>query len=184
MGRGKSALVPISTYLLHSSGPIALDEGMDRPLPMPTFASFLAITLAQPTPAPINTIFGEVSGCCWITLWTSPPATLAEEVLTLGVDLGKADRVVSTADKETVIVGIVPPTTTQDEREGGSTTKGHSSLSMSSKAGKSTRLRLIEVGKSIPGDHKRKGELLEIDGRKGCPIIGSKLYPMVDPTIE
>ena len=157
MGRGISTLVPTSMSLLHSSGPIALDEGTDWPFPTPTFMSFLAITLPQPTLAPINTIFGEASGCCWITLCTSPPATLAEEVLTLGVDLGEADRVVSTADDETVIVGIIPPMTTQDEWEGGSTTKGHSSSSMSSKAGKSASLRLIEVGKSIPGDCERKG---------------------------
>ena len=34
---------------------------------------------------------------------------MAEEVLILGVNLGEADRVVSTADKETVMVGIVHP---------------------------------------------------------------------------
>ena len=141
---------------MHSSGPIALDEGTDWPLPMSTFMSFLAITSPQPTLALTNTVFGEVSGHCWITLHTSLPAALAEEVLTLGVDLGEADRVVSTTDKETVIVGIIPPATTQDEWEGGSTTKGHSS-SMSSKASKSTNLRLIEVGKNVPGDCERKG---------------------------
>ena len=113
--------------------------------------------MPQPTPAPINTVFGEVSGHCWITLHTSPPSVLAEEVLILGVNLGKADRVVSATDEETVMVGIVLPTTTWDEREGGPTTKGHSSLSMSSKASKSTRLVLIEVGKSISGDCVRKG---------------------------
>ena len=67
---------------------------------MPALMNFLAIILPQPTPAPINAIFGEASGCCWITLRTSPPATLVEEVLTLGVDLGEADRVVSTVDEE------------------------------------------------------------------------------------
>ena len=112
IGRGISALVLASTCLRCSSGPIALDEGMDQPLPMPAFMSFLAITLPQPAPAPTNTIFSEVSGHCWITLCTSPPATLAEEVITLGVDLGEADRVVSAADKETVIVDIIPPVTT------------------------------------------------------------------------
>ena len=47
--------------------------------------------------------------------------------------------------------------TTQDEQEGGSTTKGHSSSSMSSKASKSASLGPIEVGKSVPGDCERKG---------------------------
>ena len=157
IGGGISALVLASTCLRHSSGPIALDEGMDWPLPTPAFTSFLAITLPQPTPAPTNAIFSEASGHCWITLHTSPPATLGEVVFTLGVNLGEANRVVSTADEETVIVGIIPPTTTQDEQEGGSTTKGHSSSSRPSKASKSTRFGLLEVGKGIPGDGERKG---------------------------
>ena len=84
---------------------IALDEGMDWPLQMPAFVSLLASTWPLPTPAPTNAVFGEESGCCWITLCTSLPVTLAEEVLTeeeliLGVKLGKADRVVSTVDEE------------------------------------------------------------------------------------
>ena len=58
-------------------------------------------------------------------------------------------------DEETVMVGIILPVTTQDEQEGGPTTKGYFSLSMSSKAGKSTRLILIDVEKSIPGDRYR-----------------------------
>ena len=119
--------------------------------------SFLAITLPQPTPAPINAVFGEADWCCWINLCTSPPVVLAEEVLILGVNLGETDRVVSATDEETVMVGIIPPMTTQDEQEGGPTTKGHSSSSMSSKAGKSARLILMEVGRSVPGDCMRKG---------------------------
>ena len=152
MGRGIFTLVLASVCPLHSSGLVALDERMDWPLPMPAFMSFLASTWPLPTPAPINAVFGEESGCCWITLCTSPPATLAEEVLTLGVILGEADRVVSTADEETIIVGIIPPTTTQDEWEGDSTTKGCSSLPRSSKTGKPGRFGLIEVGKGVPGD--------------------------------
>ena len=157
MGGEMSALVLTSVYLWCSSVPVALDKGTDPPLPKPAFVSFFTSAWPLPTPAPINAVFGEVSGCCWITLCTSPPATLEEEVLTLGVNLGKADRVVSTVDEETVIVGIIPPTTTQDEWEGGSTTKGHSSLPRSSKASKPARFRLIEIGKDIPGDWERKG---------------------------
>ena len=157
MGGGIFTLVLVSMCPLCSSGLIALGKGMDWPLPTPAFMSFLASTWPLPIPAPINTVFGEESGCCWITLHTSPPVTLAEEVLTLGVNLGEADRVVSTADEETLIVGIIPPTTTQDEQEGDSTTKGHSSLARSSKASKPARFGLIEVGKGIPGDWERKG---------------------------
>ena len=114
---------------------------------MPAFTSFLASTWPLPTPAPINAAFGEESGCCWITLHTSLPVTLAEEVLTeevltLGVNLGEADRVISTAD-ETIIVGIIPPTTTRDEQEGDSTTKGHSPSPRSSKAGKPAGFWLV-----------------------------------------
>ena len=83
--------------------------------------------------------------------------TLTEEVLTLGVDLGEADRVVSTADEETIMVGIIPSTTTQDGWEGDSTTKGHSSLPRCGKAGKPATFGLIEVGNGVPGDWERKG---------------------------
>ena len=78
-------------------------------------------------------------------------------MLTLGVDLGEADRIVSAVDEETVIVGIIPPTTTWDEWEGDSTTKGHSSLPRSSKASKPGRFGLIEVGKGVPGNWGRNG---------------------------
>ena len=73
--------------------------------------------LADPllTPAPANALFGEECGHCWITLHTSPPVTLAQEVLTLGAIMGEANRVVSTAEEDTVTMGILPPVTTQDE---------------------------------------------------------------------
>ena len=77
-------------------------------------------------------------------------------MLTLGLDLGEADRVVSTAD-EIVIVGTVPPVTTQDEWAGGSTTKGGgSSLSISRRAGRSTKLGPKDVERSVSGDCDRK----------------------------
>ena len=110
--------------------------------------------------------------------------TLAEEVLTLGVDLGKADRVVSTADEETIMVGIIPPATTQDGQEGGFTTRGHSYSPRPNKTDKPATFRLIEVRNGIPGGWGRKGQVLETDSHKGCPIMGSKLYPMVGPTVE
>ena len=45
----------------------------------------------------------------------SLPATLAQEVLTLGAIVGEADRVISAAEEETVTEGILPPATTRDE---------------------------------------------------------------------
>ena len=81
-----------------------------------------------------------------------------DEVVTLGLDLGEADKVVSTAHEETVIVGTIQPITTQDEWTGGSTTKGgDSSSSASSRAGRSARLGLREVERSISSDCDRKG---------------------------
>ena len=157
MGGGVLALILASACSPHCSGLIALDVGTGQPLQMPAFTSFLASTWPLPTPAPINALFGEESGHCWITLHTSPPTTLADEVLTLGVDLAKADRIVSTVDKETIIVSIIPPTTTQNEWEGDSTTKGHSSSPRSSEASKPARFGLIEVGKGVPGNWGRKG---------------------------
>ena len=78
-------------------------------------------------------------------------------MFTLGLNLGEADRVVSTIDKETVIVGTVPPITMQDEQAGGSTTKGGgSSSSISSRPGRSAKLRPRDVERSISGDCDRK----------------------------
>ena len=105
-------------------------EGMDRPLPAPLALSmsmpanpwplpvlhlvgFLADPL--PTPIPANALFGEEAGFCHITLCTSPPVTLLEEVLILGAILGNEDRVVSAVEGNTVTVGILSPATTLDE---------------------------------------------------------------------
>ena len=123
----------------------------------PSFGSFLAMTLPHPTPAQTNALFAELEGCCWITLCTSLPTVLVEEVLTLGLDLGEADRVVSTAEEEMVIVGTIPPITMWDEWAGGSTTKGGSpSSSISSRSGRSTKLRPKDVKRSVSGDCDRK----------------------------
>ena len=83
--------------------------------PLPAFC--LAGLLADPllTPAPANVLFGDEGGCCHITLHTSPPVTLLEEVLILGAILGDEDRVVSAVEEDTVTMGTLPPTTTLDE---------------------------------------------------------------------
>ena len=171
VGRGRLALVWVSACPLHSSCFFTCDEGMDWPLPMPAsvsflastwplplpaFASFLASPCPLPTPAPANAIFGKECGHCWIILCTSLPATLAQEVLTLGAVVGEADRVVSAADEETVTVGIIPPATTWDEWEGDPTTKGCSSLPSPGKADKPATFGLTGVENDVPGDWERK----------------------------
>ena len=45
----------------------------------------------------------------------SPCGTLPQEVLILGAILDDADRVVSAVAEDTVTVGILPSSTTQDE---------------------------------------------------------------------
>ena len=77
----------------------------------------LAGLFAAPLPTPLlaNTLFGEGAGSHHITLHTSPPVTLLEEVLILGAILGDEDRVVSAVEGNTVTVGILSPTTTLDE---------------------------------------------------------------------
>ena len=106
-------------------------KGMDRPLPAP-FPPLSTSMLANPwpllvlrlagllvdplpTPTPANALLGDEVGCCHITLRTSSPVTLLEEVLILGAILGDEDRVVSAAEEDTVTVGTLPPTTTLDE---------------------------------------------------------------------
>ena len=74
---------------------------------------FLADPL--PTPAPAKVLFGEECGCCWITLRTSPCGKLPQQVLIFGAILDNANRVVSTVAEDTVMVGILPSATTQDE---------------------------------------------------------------------
>ena len=83
------------------------------PQPPLALTGFLADPLS--TPAPANALFGDECRCWQITLCTSPPVTLAQEVLTLGAIMGEADRVVSTAEEVMVTMGILPPATTRDE---------------------------------------------------------------------
>ena len=164
MGRGILALVWVFACLPFSSGLLTGGEGTDChlpllapanfpaniwPLPLPVSVSILANTWPQPplalmgfladplpTPAPANTLFGDECGHWQITLHTSPPVTLAQEVLTLGAIMGEADRVVSAAEEDTVTMGILPPTTTWDEWDRDPTTKGHSSPLSPGKADK------------------------------------------------
>ena len=143
MGGGRLASVQVSACLPLCSGLLTGGKGVDCPLPMlvpqsfpanvwplllPVLVSILANTWLQPplaliglladplpTPASANDLFGDECGHWQITLCTSPPVTLAQEVLTLGAIMGEATRVVSMAEEETVTMGILPPTTTWDE---------------------------------------------------------------------
>ena len=139
--------------------------------------------LADPllTPAPANALFGEECGHCWITLHTSLPATLPQEVLILGAVVGDADRVVSAVEEDTVTVGILPPTTTWDEQDGDPTTKGHSSSLSPGKADKPATPGLVGVENNAPSGWESKGYVLGTNGFNGHPIMGSKLYSMGAP---
>ena len=132
--------------------------------------------LADPllTPAPANALFGNECGHWQITLCTSPPSTLAEEVLTLGAIMGEADRVVSTAEEETVTMEILPPATTQDEQDRDPTTKGHSSPLSLDKADKPATPRLVGVESNAPSGWDSKEYVLETNSFKGHPIMGPK----------
>ena len=104
-------------------------KGADRPLPAPLALSTSMLAnpwplpvlclagLAAPLPTPLlaNALFGEEARFCHITLCTSPPVMLLEEVLILGAVLGDEDKIVLAAEGNTVTICIVPPTTTLDE---------------------------------------------------------------------
>ena len=111
----------------------------------------------------------------------SPPVTLPQEVLILGAVISDANRVVSAAAEDTVTVGILPPTTTQDERDGDPTTKGCSSPLSPCKADKPATPRLVGVENDTPSGWESKEYVLETNSFKGHPVMGSKLYTMGTP---
>ena len=166
------------------SAPLALAMSMPaNPWPLPVFC--LVGFLADPLPTPIlaNTLFGEEAGLCCITLCTSPPITLLEEVLILGAILGDEDRVVLAAEGNTVTVGILSPTTTLDERDGDPTTSGCSSTLEPGKFDRPVTHGLTKVGSETScgwEDHKK---ILGVDAFRGRPVMGSKLYTVDRPII-
>ena len=111
----------------------------------------------------------------------SPPITLLQEVLILGAVIGDADRVVSTAEEDTVTVGILPPATTRDEQDGDPTTKRHSSPLSPGKADKPATPGLVEVENDAPSGWESKGYVLATNSFNGHPVMGSKLYSMGAP---
>ena len=108
--------------------PLALSAIMPaNPWPLPVLCLVGLLTAPLPTPLPANTLFGEEARSHCITLHTSPPVTLLEEVLILGAILGDEDRVVSAVEGNTVTICILSPVTTLDEQDMDPTTNGHSS---------------------------------------------------------
>ena len=77
-------------------------------------------------------------------------------------------------------MGILPPTTTWDERDGDPTTKGCSSLLSPGKADKPAIPRLVGVENDAPSGWEGREYILEINGQ---PIMGSKLYSMGAPIV-
>ena len=151
------------------------------PLPAFCLASLLADPL--PTPAPANVLFGDDGGCCHITLCTSPPVMLLEEVLILGAVLGDEDRVVSAVEEYTVTMGSLPPTTTLDEQDRGPTTSGHSSWLSPGKFDRPVIHRLVEAGGETSHGWEDREKISEVDAFRGHPVMGLKLYSVGGPII-
>ena len=113
----------------------------------------------------------------------SPCGMLPQEVLILGAISDNADRVVSAVAEDTVTVGILPSTTTWDERDGDPATSGHSSLLSPGKVDRPVMHRLVGVKNDTPIGWEGREYVLEINGFKGRPVMGSKLYSMGVPTV-
>ena len=70
--------------------PLALSTSMPaNPWPLPVLCLVGLLAAPLPTPLPANALFGEEAGFCHITLHTSPPVMLLEEVLILGGCIGQ-----------------------------------------------------------------------------------------------
>ena len=151
------------------------------PLPAVCLAGLLTDPL--PTPAPANALFGGECGCCQITLHTSPPVTLLQEVLSLGAVLGDEDRVVSAAEEDTVTVGTLPPTTTWDEQDGGPTTSGCSSWLSPGKLDRPVMHGLVEVGNETSRGWEDSEYVSGVNAFRGHPVMGLKLYSAGRPIV-
>ena len=134
-----------------------------------------------PAPTPASTLFGDEVRYWCITLCTSSPVTLLEEVLILGALLGDEDRVVSAAEESTVTVGILLPTTTLDGQDGGPTTSGHSSWASTGKFNRPITHGLVEVGIEISRNWEDHEKISGVDALRGCPVMGSKLHTAGGP---
>ena len=111
-----------------------------------------------------------------ITLRTSPPVTLPEEVLILGAVVGDEDRVVSAVEGNTVTICILSPITTLDEQDVDPTTSGHSSTLGPSRFNRLMTRGLAEVGSETSHGWEGSEKTSGVDTLRGHPIMGSKLY--------
>ena len=141
------------------------------------------LTDPLPTPAPANVLFDGECGCCQITLHTSPPVTLLQEVLILGAVLGNEDRVVLAAEEDTVTVGTLLPTTTWDEQDGGPTTSGHSSWLSPGKFDRPVMHGLVEFGNETSRGWDDREYVSGINAFRGHPVMGLKLYSAGMPIV-
>ena len=139
--------------------------------------------LIDPLPAPTlaNALFGDEVRYCHLTLHTSSPVTLLEEVLILGAVLGDEDRVVSAAEESTVTVGILLPTTILDGRDRDPTTSGRSSWLNLGRFNRPVTHGLVEVGTKISRNWEDCEKISGVDAFRGCPVMGSKLYSAGGP---
>ena len=91
------------------------------------------------------------------------------------------DRVVSAADGNTVIICILSPITTLDEREVDPTTSGHSSTLDPSRSDKLVTHGLTEVGSETSCDWENHEKTSGVDALRGHSMMGSKLYSAGGP---
>ena len=104
---------------------------------------------------------------------------LLEEVLILGATAANEDKVVSATDGNTVVICILSPVTTLDERDVDPTTSGHSST-LDFRSDKLVTHRLTKVGSETSCDWDNC-EKTGVDALKGRPMMGSKLYSAGGP---
>ena len=106
---------------------------------------------------------------------------LLEEVLILGAVVADEDRVVSAADGNTVVICILSPITTLDERDVDPTTSGRSSTLDFSRSDKLVTHGLMEVGSETSHDWENHEKTSGVDALKGRPVMGLKLYSTGGP---
>ena len=152
-----------------------------NPWPLPVLWLVGLLTAPLPTPLPTNALFGEEAGFHRITLCTSPPVTLLEEVLILGAILGDEDRFVSAAEGNTVTICILSPDTTLDEQDMDPTTSGRSSTLGPGKFNRPVTHRLMKVGSETSCDWEDREKTSGVDTFRGHPVMGSKLYSAGGP---
>ena len=80
-------------------------------------------------------------------------------------------------------MGILPPATTQDERDGDPTTSGHSSWLSPGKFDRPVMHRLVGVRNDTPSGWEGREYVLGINAFRGRPVMGSKLYSVGIPTM-